>query len=316
MYRRSSGKAKLPPSRGLCKQTGRQAVSGKSPAATTFDGTLVRRSTPRAPRHFGSLAATGHLEDPSLNAAAPRRCAVSCMFVLVALALGPAARLALAGDVSVLADRTYDMSVLPDDAPTSPWARVGSGPAFLMPDQTLIINDNSIAETIAFQTLLGRIEADHAVSLTGRVKVLANSNGDAATMEVARPGLEAVLRLYTDRVDLLERKASGGYRWMGTAPVDLSVYRTVTLRKKSRREDPYETLVVEIDGQVVLTARPQALGGLDVGRLLVGSLSYVAVGASLWDWIRYRLESVAADVAADPVSMGSLKAAYGVARAP
>lgn len=213
-------------------------------------------------------------------------------------------------DVAVIADERFDMTELPDDAVSSPWTRLGGAPAFLSADGTLVINDNSTSDKIAFQALLGEVEADHRVVLSGRVKVLANEQGDAVTLEVARPGLEAVVRLFADRIELAERRAEGQMRWHGSAPVDLTGFHEISLEKASRAADAHETLSVSVDGQVVLTARPRAEGQLGVGRLVVGSLSYVATGASQWDWWAYRVERDTGQLAAEVTTMGALKSRY------
>lgn len=243
----------------------------------------------------------------------PRRCSTFSRFLLGCV-LAAGATCATVGpvraDADVVADRYFDMSVLPDNVPASPWERVGSAPAFLLPDQSLIINDNSVAENIAFQTLLGQIEADHSVALTARVKVLSNLDGHAVTMEIARPGLEAVLRLFPDRADLVERERDGSYRWLATFPVDLEEYHTITLRKESRVEDAAETVSVLVDDQVVMQTKPRCAGGLGIGRLLIGSLTYGGVGASLWDWVSYRLVAVSGELPAASISVGALKTGY------
>jgi hypothetical protein len=60
----------------------------------------------------------------------------------------------------------------------------------------------------------------------------------------------------------------------------------------------------------VARSRPAGEGNLDVGRIVIGSLSYPGVGASLWQWIEVKLEQVGADGTSIPIetsSFGGLK---------
>lgn len=220
---------------------------------------------------------------------------------------------AMAGPVSagvtVYKEARFDMAVLPDQASSS-WSRVGEGASFLLPDNTLVVNDNSPSDRIGYQTLLGEVEAAHRVSLSARVKVLSNLGGDAVTMEIARPGLEIVLQLHPQNLVLLERQGTGNYRYLGSAAVDLTDFRDVLLQKASAAEHEKERLVVLVDGVPVIEAAPQGGGRLGVGRLLLGSTSYADMGASFWDWVSYRLETVDAGVATSTTSFGRLKSRF------
>jgi hypothetical protein len=204
----------------------------------------------------------------------------------------------------------FDMGFQPDEG-AGGWSRVGSGASFLLPDASLVINDNSNTDRIAFQTLLGEVQAAHRVTLTARVKVLSNIGGDAVTMEIARPGLEAVLQLYPDGLVLLERRGTGNYRFLGTVAIDLRDYHEIVLQKSASEEGPREILSVLIDGVAVLHATPQGEGQLGVGRLLIGSTSYADMGASFWDWVSYRLDSVENEVSTTQTSFGRLKSRFG-----
>jgi len=203
----------------------------------------------------------------------------------------------------------FDMGVMPDQAASS-WSQVGSGASFLLPDNTLVVNDNSTSDRIGYQTLLGDVAAEHRVSLSARVKVLSSLGGDAVTLEIARPGLELVLQLHPASLVLLERRGTGNYRFLGSVPVDLSEFREIGMRKDSITEQTDERVVVTVDGTPVLEAAPRGDGRLGVGRLLIGSTSYADLGASFWDWVSYRLETVDAGVATTTTSFGRLKSRF------
>jgi hypothetical protein len=203
----------------------------------------------------------------------------------------------------------YDMTVLPE-LDLEPWQRIGGAPVQLLPDQTLLLNDNSRDDRIGYQTLLGVPLAQHRITLAARVRVLSNLEGRAAVMEVSRPRLQAVLRLYPDHLELTERTGTDQWRWLASASLDLTTFREIELRKESSLLDPAETVRVWVDGVLELEARPSADGDLDAGRLVIGSVALPAVGASVWDWVGYRLAEPVAGVPTGVESFGSLKAHY------
>ncbi len=216
---------------------------------------------------------------------------------------------AAVADPTVLVEVRHDMGA-PLDAETAPWERVGAGHTLVMNDESLLINDNSRSDNIAFQTLLGEIKAEHRVTLQARVKVLSNLQGQGATMEIARPGVEVIVRLYPDRVELVERRGRE-FRWLAGAPLDLSEYRELEFVKTASDGNAPEPFSLFVDGERVLQATPQGGGELGVGRLLVGSLSMLDIGASQWDWLSYRVESGPAGVTVIRDSFGAIKARFG-----
>ena len=90
----------------------------------------------------------------------------------------------------------------------------------------------------------------------------------------------------------------------------MTQFQVVELEKASSMVDPHETVSVWLNGQRVLEARPLARGQLEVGRLIVGSVAAPAVGASIWDWLSYRVVGLAEELPSQPESMGGLKARY------
>ena len=209
----------------------------------------------------------------------------------------------------MLQEQRYDMAVLPE-LDLAPWERVGSAPVLLLADQTLLLNDNTSDDRIGYQTLLGVPQAEHRITLLGRVRVLSNLEGRAAVMEVSRPHLQAVLRLYPDRVELTERTGTDQWRWLGSSPVDLGQFHEIQLTKESSLLDPAETLRVSVDGVLVLTARPTATGDLAAGRLVIGSVALPAIGASVWDWISYRLVAPTNGIPTAVETFGALKSRF------
>jgi hypothetical protein len=191
----------------------------------------------------------------------------------------------------------------------SPWTRIGSAPALVIDGDRLFLNDNSSAARIAYQTMLGEIEALDRVELSTKVQVLSNYDGDGALIEISRPGLEVVLRLRRDRVDLMERVGSREMRWLASAAVDLSVERELNFTKSAVDEEGAEWATVEVDGVEILRERPRGGGELGVGRVLIGSLSYSGFGASIWNWIDLKLSRVdtGTRVRTEATSMSQLK---------
>jgi hypothetical protein len=235
----------------------------------------------------------------------PSRCALSALGALTACAVAlPASAAEL-----TFAEQRYDMGILPEND-LAPWTKLGTAPVILLADQTLLLNDNTSDDRIAYETMLGIPQPEHRITLTARVRVISNLEGRAAVMEVARPHLQAVLRLYPEHVELVERTGTNEWRWMGTVDVDLSGFREIELTKASSVEDPAETISVAIDGAPVLRARPMALGDLDAGRLVIGSVALPALGASIWDWVDYRLTSVSKQVPVETVSFGAMKSRF------
>jgi hypothetical protein len=200
----------------------------------------------------------------------------------------------------------YEMSVLPD---AEDWERIGASHAFLQEGGTLVINDNSAGERIAFQTWSGEVESTDEIHFRARVQVVSNIEGHAVTIEIARPGLELILRLYPDHMVLVERDGSG-FRWLAGYDADLSEFVELELVKEPSVDGEIEGVQVLLGGVLVMSAVPQATGSLGVGRVIVGSLSYPDVGASFWDWIELeRIE--ATSVRTEQRTLGSIKALFG-----
>lgn len=191
------------------------------------------------------------------------------------------------------------------------WSQLGSGHALDLQDGSLLINDNAASDRIAFQTLLGEIEADHRVELSARVYVVSNLGGRGAVLEVARPGLEVVLRMFPDHVELVEREAGGRFGWLASAPVDLSEFRDLLLVKRSSKDPRGEGYEVHVDGQLLLEAMPRQSGALGVGRIILGATGYGDMGASVWDWVDLRVtRPQGSGVAVESSSFGALKSRF------
>jgi len=186
------------------------------------------------------------------------------------------------------------------------WERVGTGHAFLLEEQQLVLNDNSNGRYIAFQTLLGEVTAADEMRVRGRVRVISNVYGEGMALEIARPGLEAILQLHPDRVVLTEREGHGGHRWLASAPVDLSKFRELEFVKLARI-DGVEVLSVRVDGDELIRVNAVGLGGLGVGRILVGSLSLTDFGTSIWDWMELRRTTPTTATPTRSTSMAQLK---------
>jgi hypothetical protein len=204
--------------------------------------------------------------------------------------------------------RRYDMSEMPDADQS--WQRIGEGYALLLDGGRLALNDNSNAERIAFQTLVGEIAAGNEVHVRASLQILSNLMGQAATLELARPGLEIVLRLHPQQVVLGERDQNGEFRWLGQAPIDLGTLRELELVKLAATGTAAEEVQLWLDGREALRVTPHALGGLGVGRVLFGSLSLADMGASVWDWLEIDLYDVAPQVSTRVDSFGGLKALF------
>jgi hypothetical protein len=208
---------------------------------------------------------------------------------------------------------TSTFELLPDADPR--WTRLGNAGAAVLPGpegMELLVNDNSPGDCIAFQTLLGEIEPGHRATVNTRVRVLNNLGEHSVMIEVSRPGLELLVRLDIDRIEVHERRGGRDTFWLGGADADLSVYREVRVTKLGRAEDPRESLVVEVDGVEILRVAGRGDGALGVGRIVFGSLDYPSLGASVWRWVEVSIVPVAADgsLGADGASMSELKARY------
>jgi hypothetical protein len=252
---------------------------------------------PQNSRHCGSISRQGRRAFISL-------CVLGCALGLFrpSLVVADPAR-------SVVVNTQF--AALPEQS-GSPWTRIGTAPAMVIEGNRLFLNDNTSAARIAYQTLLGEIEAPDRVVISTRVQVLSNFDGDGALMEISRPGLEIVLRLRPDRVDLMERVGRREMRWLASAVVDLSAERDLSFTKSAVDEEGAEWATVGVDGVEILRERPRGGGELGVGRVLIGSLSYPSFGASIWNWIDLELSRVDTGtlVPVEATSMSQLKSRW------
>lgn len=202
-----------------------------------------------------------------------------------------------------------DLSTIPVEG-SSPWSRIGAG-AVVIHDGRLVCNDNMPDSFIAYEGLLGQIEAEHRVEVRASVNVISNLGGQGAVIEISRPGLELIVQLHPDRVDVAEREGRR-LRWIGTAPADLSRESEIVVRKASSSDDERETLSVEIDGAEILSCAGRGAGTLGVGRVIFGSLGYKSFGASRWGWIAVDAEApdLGPAVPGDVSSFGSIKSGF------
>lgn len=191
------------------------------------------------------------------------------------------------------------------------WSQAGTGHALDLEDGSLLINDNAAGDRIAFQALLGDIESDHRVELGARVYVVSNLGGRGAVLEVARPGLEVILRMFPDHIELVEREASGRFGWLASAPVDLREFRDLRLVKRAAADPRGEGYEVHVDGERILDVMPRESGGLGVGRVIFGATGYGDMGASVWDWVDVRVtRPQASGVVVESSSFGALKSRF------
>lgn len=225
--------------------------------------------------------------------------------LLVLLALAPAASADGPPPIHV----ATDLSALPVDGGEG-WEKIGDGPVIHV-DGWLVCNDNDATEYVAFQGLLGDVQAEHDVIVRTSMDVLANFGGQGAMIELSRPGLELIVQLYPDRVEVLERQGRD-LRWLGGAPADLSVESVVELHKASSLGDPRETLTLRVDDVALVRVAGQGEGSLGVGRVVFGSMGYPDTGITRWHWIEVVAEAPTTDttVPTDARSFGSLKAAF------
>lgn len=210
-----------------------------------------------------------------------------------------------------VAEGDYEMSTFPEDD-SSPWTRLGYGTAMLLPDEgSLFINDNRVDDRIGYQTLLGAIQAENRVVLKARLKVLSNFDGRGTVMEISRPGLQVALHLYPNRVELVERTATGTWRWLASASADFfQDYHEVTLEKDSSGMPGGEMVRLWLDGTLIAERRPQADSLLEVGRIVIGAMSRPSMGASIWDWVSYDVDGLEKGLPSSGKTIGALKAAF------
>lgn len=199
------------------------------------------------------------------------------------------------------------------DQISSDWSKMGEGAALVLTGPELLLNDNSQGALIAYQGLLGQIEAEHSVVVRAELKVYSNFGGRGAVLEVSRPGVEVILRLFPDQIVLMERAGRNGPRWLGSASVDLSSFAEVEISKASINEDEDETIRVSVNGVKVIEAAPFGGGELGVGRVAFGSLGYADIGASVWRWMDLEVNYVDSGghlIPTNSASFGQLKSQY------
>lgn len=230
--------------------------------------------------------------------------------LLCAAVLAVLPRVAQAQSLSSHHERIAFTSGLPEDT-GSIWTRIGTGPVLLVDGQDLLVNDNSGAELVAYQGLLGLLDARHDVVFRGEVLVLSNIGGDGALIEISHPGLEIIVQLYRDHLSVLERVGADETHWLGSADVDLERFREIAIHKTSSVADGGELVSVAIDGATLLTVQPRAAGELSVGRVLFGSMGYADMGATLWRWVEVDAELKDPLTPVSSASVGELKARFG-----
>lgn len=192
------------------------------------------------------------------------------------------------------------------------WSRIGTSGVLVTDQGELLVNDNSSGDCIAFQSLLGEIEAGHRVMVSARMRVLTNFGGETSLIEISRPGLELLVRFTPDRVEVLERRGGREPYWLAGAAVDLTEDRKLRVTKLAVTEDPLESLVIEIQDVEVLRVAGRGNGQLGVGRIVFGSLDYPSYGASVWT--RFDVSVVPIEpqgsVRTEHQNLGALKASY------
>lgn len=191
------------------------------------------------------------------------------------------------------------------------WSQIGAA-GCLVDHGELLINDNSTGDCIAFQSMVGEIQAAHRVTVTAEMRILTNFGGQSAVIEISRPGLELLVQLDTDRIDVLERAGDRELVWLTGAPAELASYHEVSVTKLSVVEDPRESFVVAIDGAEVVRVAGRGDGRLGVGRIVFGSLDYASLGASVWSRVDVSVVPLRVDdhVRTEERNMGALKADY------
>ncbi|RKZ18073.1 hypothetical protein DRQ53_01430 [bacterium] len=206
-------------------------------------------------------------------------------------------------------ERITFVSGLPEDTGSS-WSRVGTGPVLLLDGGELLLNDNSPGEVVAYQGLLGQLEAEHDVAFRGELHVLSNIGGNAALIEISRPGMEVVVQLYRDQIVILERVGHAAPLWLGSVAIDMDRFRQIEVHKTSSVGQDAEQISVHVDGQELMRVTPRGGGELGLGRVLFGSMGYADMGATLWRWVEVeaQLEEIKIPVAG--ASLSSLKSRF------
>jgi len=200
-------------------------------------------------------------------------------------------------------------SGLPEETGSS-WTRVGTGHALILTGGELLLNDNSAGFLVAYQGLLGRLEAVHDVYFRGEVRVISNLGGQAALIEISRPGMEVLVELYPEGIIVVERAGRDAPRWLGSASVDLSDFHEVEVHKTSIFSPEPEQIIVSVDGNELLRVQPRATGDLALGRVLFGSLGYADLGATIWRWVEVQAQLEEQKIPVAQTSIGQMKARF------
>jgi hypothetical protein len=232
----------------------------------------------------------------------------------IAVALGCAVLFATAspgwGQTLVsYSQKTSFSSGLPEDTGTA-WDRIGTGHALLTDDDGLLLNDNSVGALIVYQGLLGQLVAAHEVVFRGEVRVISNLGGEAALVEISRPGMELQVQLYPDHITVMERAGKDPARWLASVDVDLSEFTEIEVHKTSDIGPAPEQLIVRVAGSEILRVDPRATGDMNLGRVLFGSLGYSDLGATIWHWVEVHAELQQQKTPTSEHSVGRLKGRY------
>jgi hypothetical protein len=206
-------------------------------------------------------------------------------------------------------EMTSFSSGLPEETGSS-WTRVGTGHALILSGGELLLNDNSAGFLVAYQGLLGRLEAVHDVFFRGEVRVISNLGGEAALIEISRPGMEVLVQLFPAGIVVMERAGRDEPRWLGSAEVDLSDFREIEVHKTSVFSPDPERVIVSVDGVELLRVQPRATGDLALGRVLFGSLGYADLGATIWRWVEVQVQLEEQKIPVQWSSVGRLKARF------
>jgi len=200
-------------------------------------------------------------------------------------------------------------SGLPEETGSS-WTRVGTGHALLLPGGELLLNDNSAGFLVAYQGLLGRIEAVHDIYFRSELRVISNLGGEAALIEISRPGMEVLVQLYPEGIVVVERAGRDAPKWLGSVNVDLSDFHEVEVHKTSIFNPEPEQIIVSVDGIELLRVHPRATGDMALGRVLFGSLGYSDLGATIWRWVEVQAQLEEQKTPAARSSIGQMKARF------
>ena len=206
-------------------------------------------------------------------------------------------------------ETTSFTSGIPEDTGSS-WTRVGTGHVVLMDEGELLINDNSPGTVVAYQGLLGRIESGHDIVFRGELKVLSNIGGEAALIEISRPGMEVLVQLHPDHITVVERSSRDPGRWLGSAQVDLTDFREIEIHKSSDAGSGPERITVSVDGSELISISPRGTGDLGLGRVLFGSLGYSDLGATVWRWVEVQAVFEEQKTPTTAATVGQLKARF------